>query len=120
MFSCSFAILRCRRHEHGDTGCRCLPSFHSTILGSYLTIVTEQSRSSSTSKRNDSGSSESSCLSPSHVCFTPSGAISVIVDVKSETLAIRLTALERNLARVTKGVGSDSQAKYVSPPSASD
>lgn len=75
----------------------------------------EQSRSSSTSKRNDSGSSESSCLSPSHVCFTPSGAISVIVDVKSETLAIRLTALERNLARVTKGVGSDSQAKFRKP-----
>lgn len=50
-------------------------------------------------------------LHPNHIFFTASGRIGVIVDVADSQLSLDLTALQRNLGGVIRGIGEADHAK---------
>ncbi|KAF8630852.1 hypothetical protein AX17_005211 [Amanita inopinata Kibby_2008] len=52
---------------------------------------------------------------PSEIFFTSSGRIGIVLDINGNELPIQLTALERNLAYVVKGVGGESHTRYRAP-----
>ncbi|KAK2459647.1 hypothetical protein APHAL10511_008292 [Amanita phalloides] len=56
---------------------------------------------------------------PKELLFTSSGRIAVLFDIadSDSRLPIHLTALERNMAYVVKGVGGESHARYRAPKS---
>ncbi|KAG6907853.1 hypothetical protein DXG01_007117 [Tephrocybe rancida] len=58
-------------------------------------------------------SSKNVGLEASHVFFSSSGRIGVIVEVTEPTLSLHLTALQRNLAGAIAGVGGDSHTRWI-------
>ncbi|KAG6831954.1 hypothetical protein H0H92_006555 [Tricholoma furcatifolium] len=64
-----------------------------------------------------SSSSKNMDIEASHVFFTSSGRIGVILDVTEPTLSLHLTSLQRNLAGVVPSIGGDSHARFRAPKS---
>lgn len=62
-----------------------------------------------------SDSSKNTNLRATHVFFSSSGRIGVIVEVTDPSLALHLTALQRNLASVIPGVGGELHTRLGSP-----
>ncbi|KAG6837618.1 hypothetical protein H0H93_006139 [Arthromyces matolae] len=73
-------------------------------------FVTKFTRGSLTSD-----STMSTSLEASQTFFTSSGRIGVIVEVTDATLALNLTALQRNLAAVLTGIGGESHTRFRAP-----
>ncbi|KAG6903292.1 hypothetical protein C0995_000187 [Termitomyces sp. Mi166 len=62
-----------------------------------------------------SGSSNNASFEASHVFFSSSGRIGVIVEVTDSSLSLHLTALQRNLAGAVPGVGGESHTRFRAP-----
>ncbi|KAG6878094.1 hypothetical protein C0993_012421 [Termitomyces sp. T159_Od127] len=76
-------------------------------LGDFVTKFIRGSLTSDSSKSTD--------LKATHVFFSSSGRIGVIVEVTDPSLALHLTALQRNLASAVTGVGGESHARFRAP-----
>ncbi|KAG6854676.1 hypothetical protein C0991_003324 [Blastosporella zonata] len=63
----------------------------------------------------NSESAKNAGLEASHVFFSSSGRIGVIIEVTEPTLSLHLTALQRNLAGAVPGVGGESHTKFRAP-----
>jgi DNA damage-binding protein 1 len=50
-------------------------------------------------------------LEAKQIFFTSSGRIGVVVDITDDQLSLHLTALQRNMANISKGAGGTSHAR---------